>query len=134
MREYLLLLLIAFIGLSGLISIHRDVKLQSKQELLLYRQAPRSQTPQPHQAGMEHDFRLVIFQGESWSEVQFQIKDFQKDESFSLDVGNGNRLPLREAVTHFKYDKPGTYLIKLFRDHHLLEANEIELLDPQISL
>ncbi len=134
MREYLLLLLIAFTGLSGLISIHRDVKIQSQQELILYRQDPQTFGPQPHSAAIETNHRLAIFQGESWSDVQFHIKDFRAGESFTLDVGDGTRLILKDAVTKINYQKPGTYYIKLFRDSELIEANEIELLDPEVTL
>ena len=134
MREYLLLLLIAFTGLSGLFSIHRDVKIQSQQPLILYPQVSTYFSPQAQSAAIETSQRLVIFQAESWSEVHFNILDFQKDEDFMLDFGNGERIHLAEADAKISYEKPGTYFVKLFKDRRLVEANEIELLRPEISL
>jgi len=134
MREYLLLLLIAFTGLSGLFSIHRDVKIQSQQQLILYPQVSTYFSPQAQGAAIETSQRLDIFQGEYWSEVHFNILDFQKDEDFMLDFGNGDRITLEEAHTKILYEKPGTYFVKLFKDRRLVEANEIELLRPEISL
>jgi len=134
MREYLLLFLIAITGLFGLVSIHRDVKIQSQQELILYSQVPAYVNPQTHSASIDASQRLYIFQGESWSEIHFNIQDYQKNEAFQIDFGNGKRMPLDDAHTSIIYEKPGTYFVKLFKDSQLLEANEIELLRPEISL
>ena len=134
MREYLLLLLIAFVGLSGLVVIHHDVKIQSQHDLIQFRQGPAYPRPQSHAASMEASQRLHIFQGESWAEVYFQINDYQVEETFFLDFGNGEKQPLKDSRTQISYKEPGIYLIKLYRGKHLLEASEIELLRPEIAL
>lgn len=134
MREYLLLFLIATTGLLGLVSIHQDVKIQSQEPLILYRQLPTHFGAQPHSASIESSQRLDIFRGESWSEIHFNIQDYKKDEAFQIDFGNGKRMPLDQADTSIQYEKPGIYFVKLFKDNQLLEANEVELSRPKISL
>ncbi len=134
MREYLLLLFIAIIGVAGLVSIHQEVKLQTQYQPILSRQLVVNLTPKPQSAATNTSHRLKIFQGDSWSQIRFDIENFQEDESLLLDFGNGVRETLTEAHTEVTYDKPGVYFIKLFRENYLLEANEIELLAPQITL
>jgi hypothetical protein len=134
MREYLLLLVIAVVGLSGLISIHQEFKVKNGHDLILFKQVPHTPAAQPYAASLEVDQRLVIFQGESWSEVHFDIDNYQEGEMLILDFGNGVKRPLQQGHTQISYDRPGTYVIRLFKDNHLLEANEIELLRPEITL
>ena len=134
MREYLLLFLIAITGILGLVSIHQDVKIQSQQALINYRQLPSHLGPLPQSASMMASQRLDIFRGESWSEIHFNIQDYEKDEAFQIDFGNGKRMPLDQANTSIQYEKPGIYFVKLFKDNQLIEANEIELSRPKISL
>ena len=134
MREYLLLLLIAIIGLAGLVSIHQEVKLQTQHQPLLSRQLEVHLAPKSQSAATDTSQRLKIFQGDSWSQIRFDIENFHEDESLLLDFGNGVRETLTKAHTEVIYDKPGVYFIKLFCNNYLLEANEIELQAPQITL
>lgn len=134
MREYLLLLLIAFIGLSGLISIHRDVKMKAKPDIVMFRQGPKQQGPEPQSASVICPNRLIIEQGESWSLVNFEIQNYSEGEVFQLDLGNGSRLPISKSHVIIEYERPGNYFVKLFKDNQLLEASEIVLIRPQIIL
>ena len=98
-----------------MISIHQDVKIQSQQSLISYRQLPTLVGAQPHSASMAASHRLDIFQGESWSEIRFNIQDYKKDEAFQIDFGNGKRMSLDQASTSIHYEKTWYLLCQIIQ-------------------
>ncbi len=133
MKEYLLLFFIAFVGLSGLFLIHQEVRIQSLSTSFVATAHPKITSPLVAKVAKQAN-RLLIERGNSWSEITVSIRDFKQRESLVLDMGNGMRRQLEESRTKIVYQNSGIFLIKLFKGDHLLEAQEIELRNPLVSL
>ncbi len=134
MKEYMLHAIIAIVGLLGLIVIHRDICANQVEPMDVWPSAPAlARTASSPAEIASTATRLAILPGDTWSQVRFNLTDLKASNRWHLDCGNGRKLRLRDTSFVIQYDRPGSYLVKLYQDKQLVAASQLDLAAPHIE-
>lgn len=126
MKEYILLAFIAAVGMTGLFSIHHEVK--SSQQQYSYLQVGTFSCLQVSKMKNRMEECQLSVDTEIVSpDVLIRINNFRRDATYFLDCGNGERICIRDAQQLIRYDKSGKKLIKLLKDNILIDAIELTI-------
>jgi len=131
MKEHLLLLFIALVGFTGLLTIHQDVSARQN-DLIPYigNQRPlpvsASNSKKPHRASL-----LKIDPESIWPVVHLHVTHFEANSEYYLDYGSGTRERVTNPDHSFTVDHSGTMLIRLIKDEILIDAIELQLPSTQ---
>jgi hypothetical protein len=129
MKEYIVLLFIAMVGIFGLFTIHHEVKL-SQQSTLGYvsgetlRAVPVTlQMPRESLSMLESEPAAVE------ELVTLKIINFDPNSTYVLDAGNGKKTKVAGPECLVQYDCPGNFLVTLLKNSILVDAIEVKIGD-----
>ncbi|MBK8505784.1 MAG: hypothetical protein IPL46_28455 [Saprospiraceae bacterium] len=124
MKEYILLIFIASVGLSGLFSIHHEARAFDDPALyfdarILSRLSVKSSkiSRAPSQ--------ILIDQKSNWPQIAVEISNFDPSSVYYLDIGDGSRIRLTTPTRVLSYHDAGFILLKLIKDNILIDALEL---------
>ncbi len=126
MKEHLLLLFIALVGVTGLLTIHQDVSARQN-ELVPYASIqmplPVSTISGDKGNGVS---QLNIDPESTWPIVELQVTHFNFTSEYYIDYGSGSRERVTHARHSFEVDHDGMMLIRLIKDGILIDAIELQ--------
>ena len=126
MKEYILLIFIASVGLAGLFSIHHEVQSFADPDLSFDTQA-FSSLPVKSPMTTKAPSQLLIDAKSMWPQIVLEISNFDLYSDYYLDYGNGNRIRVTTPNQVLSYQDPGFILLKLFKDNILIDAIELDV-------
>ncbi|MCB0668095.1 MAG: hypothetical protein KDC80_19850 [Saprospiraceae bacterium] len=135
MKEYILLAFIATVGMTGLFSIHHEVK-ASQEENPYCTGETYARLISVNQKVRNKESQLSIDTETAWPDILIQVSNFDKDATYYLDSGSDERRIINEAQLRIHFDKSGKKLIKLLKENILVDAVDlyIEAEKPSVRL
>ena len=131
MKEYILLLFIALLGIFGLFTIHHEVQM-SQQSASVYVNAKGLQAvPVALQMPYESLLRLASEPESTEGLVTLKIYNFDPNSSYVLDAGTGKKTKVAGPECLLQYEHPGNFLVTLLKNGILVDAIEVNVGDKE---
>ncbi len=129
MKEYILLLLIAGVGIAGLLTIHFDIKSKQIADNTDKVQSAFANLRKMTDSQQEEFSQLVVKHESTWPEIHLSISHFDYDAEYFLDSEEGSA-PLNGPDTTIRLAGSGKSLIKLIKNEVLVDVLELDAGHP----
>lgn len=126
MKEYLLLTFIATVGVVGLFNIHHEVR-ASQEQVPYFNSEVFGGIPVASKQDTSSQSQMSIDIDSAWPDIVIQVSHFDKNASYYLDSGNGERTLMTNHRQTLHYDHSGTKLIKLLKESMLIDVIELNV-------
>ncbi len=125
MKEYILLTIIATVGIVGLLSIHHDVEEYEGQAVAYFKGQAFGVLQTSEKPSDTTDSQMIIDQLSDWPLVAIRISNFDAAGDYYLDPGFGEKRRINQPGQTLEFSHSGTYFVKLIKDNILIDAIEL---------
>jgi hypothetical protein len=125
MKEYILVTIIASVGIVGLLSIHHDVEEYDGRAVAYFQGQAFGVLHTSEKPSDSTDSQMIIDQESHWPLVAIRISHFDCESEYYLDPGFGEKRKITQPGQTLEFSHSGTYFVKLIKDHILIDAIEL---------
>ncbi|NND31459.1 MAG: hypothetical protein HKN76_02630 [Saprospiraceae bacterium] len=127
MREYILLLFIALVGISGLFTIHHEVKMSERDHAAYLPVSGLSPLPLVSSATVVTAGKLVLQEHSDTASINLRIHNYDPDAVYYLDRGDGLKTKVTSPDFLVKYQHSGVFFVKLLKNNILEDVIEVTI-------